>query len=94
MSPSQEAILREVQLIMKELFQMDEGRVSPTARLVEDLDLDSLDALDLAVKVEDLTGHELSEQKLRSLKTVEDVVVAVDQLLGPEGLAKLQAARG
>ena len=94
MSPSQEAILREVQLIMKELFQMDESRIVPTARLVEDLDLDSLDALDLAVKVEDLTGHELDEEKLRSLKTIEHVVVAVDQLLGPEGLAKLQAARG
>jgi acyl carrier protein len=94
MSPSQEAILREVQLIMKELFQMNESRIVPTARLVEDLDLDSLDALDLAVKVEDLTGHELDEQKLRSLKTIEHVVIAVDQLLGPEGLAKLQAARG
>lgn len=94
MSPSQEAILREVQLIMKELFQMDETRVVPAARLAEDLDLDSLDALDLAVKVEDLTGHELDEQKLRSFKTIEHVVVAVDQLLGPEGLAKLQAARG
>jgi acyl carrier protein len=94
MSPSQEAILREVQLIMKELFEMNESRTVPTARLVEDLDLDSLDALDLAVRVEDLTGHQLDEEKLRSLKTVEHVVVAVDELLGPEGLAKLQAARG
>jgi acyl carrier protein len=94
MSPSQEAILHEVQLIMKHLFEMDETRIVPTARLVEDLDLDSLDALDLAVRVEDLTGREISEEKLRSLKTVEHVVVAVDELLGPEGLAKLQAARG
>ncbi|MEP6860678.1 MAG: acyl carrier protein [Deltaproteobacteria bacterium] len=94
MSPSQEAILREVQLIMKELFQMDQSRIVPTARLVEDLDLDSLDALDLAVKVEDLTGDQLDEQTLRSLKTIEHVVVAVDEMLGAEGLAKLQAARG
>lgn len=93
MSPSQETILGEVRHIMKELFQMDETKVVPTARLVEDLDLDSLDALDLAVKVEDLTGHELSETQLRTFKTVEDVVVAVDKLIGPDGLAKLQAAR-
>ncbi|HEY0252579.1 MAG TPA: acyl carrier protein [Kofleriaceae bacterium] len=94
MSPSQEAILLELQLIMKELFEIENDRVVPTARLAEDLDLDSLDALDLAVKVEDLTGHEVSEQTLRSLKTVEHVVVAVDKLIGPEGLAKLKAARG
>jgi acyl carrier protein len=94
MSPSQEAILGEVQSIMKELFEMDPSRVVPTARLVEDLDLDSLDALDLAVRVEDLTGHQLDEQTLRSFNTIEHVVVAVDKMLGAEGLAKLQAARG
>jgi acyl carrier protein len=93
LTPSQAEILREIQLMMKELFELDEKKVQPSARLIDDLELDSLDALDLAVKVEETTGLAIDEQKLRELRTVEDVIVTIDKLLGPDGVAKLRAAR-
>ncbi|HEV7555226.1 MAG TPA: acyl carrier protein [Kofleriaceae bacterium] len=94
MNPSQKTeILREIQVMMKQLFDLDEKRVQTSARLIEDLDLDSLDAIDLAVKLEQITGCALDEQKLRSLRTVDDVIVAIDQLIGPAGLAALRAAQ-
>jgi acyl carrier protein len=93
LTPSQAEILREIQLMMKELFELDEKKVQPSARLIDDLELDSLDALDLAVKVEETTGLAIDEQKLRELRTVEDVIVTIDKLLGPDGIAKLRAAR-
>jgi acyl carrier protein len=90
---SKAEILREIQLMMKELFELDEKRVQPSARLIDDLELDSLDALDLAVKVEETTGLALDEQKLRDLRTVEDVIIEIEKLVGPGGVAALRAQR-
>lgn len=79
--PSKAEILLKIQEMMKELFDLDAARVHPAARLIEDLELDSLDAIDLAVKVEEVTGHALDEQKIRSLRTIEDVIVALQSLI-------------
>jgi acyl carrier protein len=76
--PSKTEILREIQVMMKELFELDSERIQPEARLVEDLELDSLDALDLAVKVEETIGLAFDEAKLRQLRTVQDVIVAIE----------------
>lgn len=78
---SKAEILEQIRSIMQELFELAPERVQLGARLVEDLELDSLDALDLAVKVEEITGHALEEAKLRQLRTVEDVIVAVSELV-------------
>ncbi len=86
-------ILREIQLMFKELFDLDEAKVQPSARLIEDLELDSLDAIDLAVKVEEMTGLAFDEQKIRELRTIDDVLAAIDNLLGPTGIEKLKAKR-
>ena len=40
----------------------------------DDLDLDSIDAIDLAVKLEERVGLDLEEEQLRSLRLVQDVV--------------------
>jgi acyl carrier protein len=74
-------ILLEIQRMMKDLFEIEPDRVQPSARLSEDLELDSIDAIDLAVKVEEATGLAFDEKKLRSVRTVEDVIVALQELL-------------
>jgi acyl carrier protein len=81
MTASRAEILREIQRMMQELFKFDEARVQPDARLVEDLELDSLDAIDLAVKVEEATGLALNETTLIKLRTIEDVIVAIEALM-------------
>jgi len=70
---------------MKELFALDAGRVQPGARLIEDLELDSLDAIDLAIKLEETTGLVFDEARVRQLKTVEDVLIAIEGSLGGRG---------
>lgn len=79
--PSKAEILLKIQEMMKELFELDPARVQPDARLIDDLELDSLDAIDLAVKVEEVTGRGFDEQKIRSLRTIEDVIVALQSLI-------------
>ncbi len=78
---SREEILVEVQKTLKELFDIDPSRVTLETRVVEDLDLDSIDAIDLAVRIEELTGSRLPEDALRSIRTVSDVVALLESEL-------------
>ena len=91
-TPSKAEILQKIQGMMKELFELDSGRVQPAARLIEDLELDSLDAFDLAVKVEETTGVAFDEDKLRELRTVEDVIVALEVILRTQGKPALRSS--
>ena len=84
-TPSKTQILTEIQTVFKELFELDPAQVQPQARLIEDLDLDSLDAIDLAVKLEETSGLHFDEDKLRSLRTVEDVIVTIEELAKSQG---------
>ena len=59
---------------LSDLFELPREAVTPDARFIEDLDLDSIDAIDLAVKVREQTGKSLDEEQLRGLRTVSDLV--------------------
>ena len=85
--PSKAEILLKIQEMMKDLFELDAARVQPEARLIEDLELDSLDAIDLAVKVEETTGRAFDEQMIRSLRTIDDVIVALQVLISSKHAA-------
>ena len=74
-------ILDEISGNLAKMFELDPKIVTPEARLVEDLDLDSIDAVDLAAKMQELTGKRLAEEDLRGLRTIEDVVVVVERML-------------
>lgn len=74
-------ILHEISKTLVEMFQLDPKIVTAEARLVEDLDLDSIDAVDLAAKVQELTGKRLAENDLRGMRTIEDVVGVVEKML-------------
>ena len=83
---SEPALTREqiLQLIVDGLtstFQLDAARVTPDARLYEDLDIDSIDAVDLAAKLQRDTGTRLSPEVFKSVRTVNDLVAALDGLL-------------
>jgi acyl carrier protein len=78
--PGTSAILDEVRAIMSEIGLGPED-VAPTARLVDDLDLDSLDWVDLALRLETALDVDLREEKLASLVTVQDVADLVGERL-------------
>ena len=74
-------ILRAIQAVMKSLFDLDAAKVHPDARLIEDLDLDSIDAIDLAARIEEATGRAFDETSLRKLRTIQDVITAIQALV-------------
>ena len=89
---SRAEILEKIQVMMKELFELAPERVQPEAKLIDDLELDSLDAIDLAVKVEETTGLAFDETKIRSMRTISDVIDAIEAILAAQSMPAPQAA--
>ena len=63
--------------MMVKTFELEREKVAEDARLYEDLDLDSIDALDMVVKLQELTHRRVEEAELRALRTVGDVIELV-----------------
>ncbi len=78
---TQSEIFHKVSASMVEMFLLDPKIDTLEARLLEVLDLDSIDAIDMAVKIQELTGERLEEDELRRIHTVADVVQVVDSML-------------
>ncbi len=74
-------ILDELRVILQETFEIDPARVSPATNLFADLDLDSIDAVDLAIKLQELTGKRIKPDEFKTVRTVGDVMTAVRGLL-------------
>ena len=66
-------------------FELEPHEVSPGSHLVDDLDLDSVDAVALIVRLEEETGFRLSEDQLKELRTVADVAEIVRRLRDAAG---------
>jgi acyl carrier protein len=56
------------------LFDIDPEKISVEARLFEDLDLDSIDAVDLIVKLQEYTGKKIAPTEFKTVRTIGDVV--------------------
>lgn len=74
-------ILARLREVLSDTFEIDPARITPEADLYKDLDLDSIDAVDLAIKLQEMTGKRIRPEEFKSVRTVSDVVVAVDRLL-------------
>ena len=78
---TKEDIFNELKRILVEEFELSENAVVPDATLFEDLDLDSIDAVDIAVRMQKFTNKKLSPAEFKQIKTVNDIVEAVYGLL-------------
>ncbi|VTQ58205.1 diguanylate cyclase [Campylobacter jejuni] len=74
-------IYQQISTLLIKLFEIDEDDISPDAELYEDLDLDSIDAVDLVVHLQKITGRKIRPDMFKSVRTVQDVVDAIDELL-------------
>lgn len=80
----QETIYQEVAELLHKLFELDPQDITPESRLYEDLELDSIDAVDMIVHLQKKTGKKIKPETFKSVRTVQDVVDAVEQLLREE----------
>ena len=78
---NRDTIFAEIKKIFVETFELDEADIKLEATLMEDLDLDSIDAIDMVVRLQDFTGTRVPEEELKKLRTVEDIVDLVEAAL-------------
>jgi acyl carrier protein len=76
-----DTILAELREILVELFELEPEKVVPAARLYEDLGMDSIDAVDLVVHLQKLTGRKIAVETYRTVRTVDDLVTLIAKLV-------------
>ncbi|MEH1148536.1 acyl carrier protein [Acinetobacter baumannii] len=77
---SQEQALTKLREWMEDLFEIEPETVQLDSNLYSDLDVDSIDAVDLVVKIKELTGKQVKPEDFKNVRTVLDVVTVIQNM--------------
>lgn len=77
---NQEEILAQLRHWMQELFEIDPAKVQLETNLYTDLDIDSIDAVDLVVEIRKATGKQIKPEDFKDVRTVADVVAVIEKM--------------
>ncbi|WP_413493969.1 acyl carrier protein [Morganella psychrotolerans] len=80
----QEELYQEISELLVSLFEIEPDQIKPESRLYEDLDLDSIDAVDMIVYLQKKTGKKIKPEAFKSVRTVQDVVDVLSELFTEE----------
>ena len=72
-----EEIFEILKSALVQLFEIEEAKITPQTRIYEDLQIDSIDAIDLIDHIKRKTGYRLMPEDFKNVKTLEDIVNAV-----------------
>jgi acyl carrier protein len=78
---SHDEVLQRIRTTLVELFELPSERIKPDARLFEDLEIDSIDVVDLMDEVQRHTGRKVSVEDFRSVRTVGDLAGVMQRLM-------------
>jgi acyl carrier protein len=78
---TRDEIFAQLKALLVELFEIKPEQVVPEAHLFNDLDIDSIDAIDLMMHLKELTGKKIQPEAFKHVRTVQDVVDAVANLM-------------
>ncbi|WP_443190876.1 acyl carrier protein [Pseudomonas indica] len=80
---NREDIFATLRDALVELFELEPERVTLDANLYQDLEIDSIDAVDLIDHLKRQTGKKIAAEDFKSVRTVGDVVEAVYRMVNP-----------
>jgi acyl carrier protein len=72
-----DTLYQRILAILVEQFDVDEGSISMDANLYEELQIDSIDAVDLLVQLKELTGRKIAPEAFKEVRTIRDVLDAI-----------------
>ena len=78
---SKEDIFNELKTILVDDLEIPEAEITESSNLFTDLDLDSIDAVDIAVRMQRYTDKKLPSEEFKKIQTIDDVVNAVWNLM-------------
>lgn len=78
---TKEDIFNELKTILVDDLEIPEAGIKGSSNLFTDLDLDSIDAVDIAVRMQRYTDKKLPPEEFKKIQTIDDVVNAVWNLM-------------
>lgn len=78
---SEAEIFEKIVSIFEELFEISPETITLESNLYEELDIDSIDAVDLVIELRKMTGKKIQPDDFKSVRTVQDIVEQVDKLI-------------
>lgn len=78
---SREEILTKLTEILVEEFEIEADAITPDANMYTDLDLDSIDTVDLVINLQEIIGKKIDPETFKSVRTIESVVDAIEELV-------------
>ena len=72
--PSREEVFEKLGEILADSFELDRAKITPTSTLYEELDLDSIDAIDIFTQLRELTGRRPDPADARKVRTVDELI--------------------
>ncbi len=74
-------LINEINQVMIDGFELELSQLTPNAKIIEDLELDSLDAIDMLVFLEEKIQIKVDAETFRTVKTLNDVYDVVEKVL-------------
>ena len=84
---SKEDIHNRLKAVLVELFEIEPAKITPEAKLYQHLGIDSIDAIDLLLRLKELTGRKIQPETFKHVRTVADVTEAIHALQLSEAAA-------
>ena len=82
---SRDEIFVKIADVLAGEFELDRAKLVPEARLFEDLDLDSIDAVDLVVRLQQQTSLKVKAEDFKAIRTLGDVADVIVKLAAEQG---------
>ncbi|MFK7829755.1 MAG: acyl carrier protein [Congregibacter sp.] len=80
MSDSKEEIISHIRTVMVDYFELDASQITADSNLYEDLDIDSIDTIDLIIELKKHVDKEIDEMALLECKTIGDVAEIIAKM--------------
>ena len=84
MTATKEQIEKTIKDILTAEFDVPAEKLTPDVDLFTELDLDSIDAVDLVVRLQQETGKKVNPEEFRQIRKLSDVVAVVEKLVNQE----------
>ena len=82
---TKDSIFQQLKEILSSEFEIDPALIKPDASLYEELDLDSIDAVDLVVKMKERIPGKVDPALFKNARTVQDLVELLYPLVQAQG---------
>ncbi len=77
---NRQEVFLQIQQALVELFEIKEEDISLDTHIYHELDLDSIDAVDLIVHLQRTTGKKIRPDQFKGARTIEHIITAVVDL--------------